>query len=64
MEKDYEWLKTQKYGWVQGGIMFPVMVEIVSVDFEYKSVRVKTEYQSGTVPFERIFKSQSDCPCR
>jgi len=61
---NYEWLKTQKNAWVQGSVMFPVRVDIITVDFEKCTANITTSYQSGTIGFDRLFRYQSECPCR
>lgn len=60
----YDWLKNQNYAYIQGTVMFPVKVEIVSLDFENELAEIKTDYQSGKVEFSRLYQSEMSCPCR
>ena len=34
VSSSYDWLKNQNYAYILGTVMFPVKVEIVSLDFE------------------------------
>ena len=64
VSSSYDWLKNQNYAYIQGTVMFPVKVEIVSLDFENELAEIKTNYQSGKVEFSRLYKSEISCPCR
>lgn len=64
VSSSYDWLKNQNYAYIQGTVMFPVKVEIVSLDFENEVADIKTDYQSGKVEFSRLYKSEMSCPCR
>jgi len=64
VSSSYDWLKNQNYAYIQGTVMFPVKVEIVSLDFENELAEIKTNYQSGKVEFSRLYKSEMSCPCR
>ena len=64
VSSSYDWLKNQNYAYIQGSVMFPVKVEIVSLDFENELAEIKTDYQSGKVEFSRLYQSEMSCPCR
>ena len=64
VSSSYDWLKNQNYAYIQGTVMFPVKVEIVSLDFENELAEIKTDYQSGKVEFSRLYQSEMSCPCR
>jgi len=64
VSSSYDWLNNQNYAYIQGSVMFPVKVEIVSLDFENELAEIKTDYQSGKVEFSRLYKSEMSCPCR
>ncbi len=64
VSSSYDWLKNQNYAYIQGTVMFPVKVEIVSLDFENELAEIKTDYQSGKVEFSRLYQSKMSCPCR
>ena len=64
VSSSYDWLTNQTYAYIQGIVMFPVKVEIVSLDFENKLAEIKTDYQSGKVEFSRLYQSEMSCPCR
>lgn len=57
----YDWLKDAKTAWTYGAILTPVEIEILSVDFQTKTARVKTAYQEGNLPFDRIWKTSVEC---
>jgi hypothetical protein len=61
VSSSYDWLKDVKTAWTYGAILTPVEVEVLSVDFENKLVRVKTETQEGNLPFDRIWKTSVEC---
>jgi len=62
--EDYAWLETQTSAWVQGALMFPVRVDILHVDWQLKEAVIKTTFQEGVIQFNKLYKSQSKCPCR
>ena len=64
VSSSYDWLKNQNYAYILGTVMFPVKVEIVSLDFENELAEIKTDYQSGKVEFSRLYQSEMSCPCR
>ena len=64
VSSSYDWLKKQNYAYIQGTVMFPVKVKIVSLDFENELAEIKTDYQSGKVEFSRLYQSEISCPCR
>lgn len=57
----YDWLKDVKTAWTYGSILTPVEIEILSVDFEKQMAKVKTAYQEGNLPFDRIWKTSVEC---
>ena len=61
VSSSYDWLKDVKTAWTYGAILTPVEVQVLSVDFENKLVRVKTETQEGNLPFDRIWKTSLEC---
>ncbi len=64
MYENYEWLKTQKEAWMYGQMAWPVQVEIVSIDEAKQEAVVKTKFQEGRTDFDKLYKTESDCPCR
>ena len=61
---NYEWLKNSKTCWMQSSIGIPIQVEIISLDFTSEFAEIKTDYQNGKVEFSRLYKRESECPCR
>ena len=61
VSSSYDWLNDVKTAWTYGAILTPVEVQVLSVDFENKLVRVKTEAQEGNLPFDRIWKTSVEC---
>lgn len=60
-ERNFDWIKTNKYAWMQGVVMFPVKVEILQFDFASQTAMIKTDYQQGEVDFSRLYPSEMSC---
>ena len=62
--KDYSFLKEGCYAWVQGSVGFPVRVQIITINAQEKTALIKSNYQEGTLPFEKFYPTEKECPCR
>jgi adenine C2-methylase RlmN of 23S rRNA A2503 and tRNA A37 len=62
--RDYDWIKPNIKAWMQGVVMFPVEVTILNSNSDKKEALVKTSQQEGWIEWNRLYKSEDECPCR
>ncbi len=60
VSSSYNWLKNQNYAYVTGFIGFPVKVELLSIDFKKQNAVIKTNHQSGTLDFNKLFQFEKE----
>lgn len=61
---DYEWIKPTRKAWIQGAIGLPIEVTIVNSWTKDKEALVRTMEQDWLVTWDKLYKSEEECPCR
>ena len=61
----YKWLRVNGVAWTQSFMLFPVKVDVHAVDWESKKAYIESDkHDKGWLPFDRLYESESTCPCR
>lgn len=60
----YDWIQPNIKAWMQSVILFPVEIQILDVNEEEEKALIKSNSQEGWIDFDRLYKTESECPIR
>ncbi len=62
---DYAWLQKGVIAFIQSQLLIPVEVEVISINDMMQDATIRTHSQGDiVVKYSRLFRTESECPCR